>query len=300
MGRLTVQPAPPPASPALDAAGPLRDDLDLVLTSRRPARLPDDTSRAALEAPAPRPRRGRPLERAASIVMVTRDNLAFTKLCVHSVLANTDFPGYELIVVDNGSADRTPEFLRELERACPNVRVVCNADNRGFAAANNHALALAGGEVLVLLNNDTLVPPGWLQGLTAHLADGGVGAVGPVTNRTCNEAQVDAPYRTYGEFLRFAAAREASHAAHATELSMLAMFCLAMRRDVFEKVGPLDERFGLGLFEDDDYSMRLRRAGYRTVCAEGVFVHHFGEASFGGLACDGGYAALLEANRRRF
>jgi len=78
------------------------------------------------------------------------------------------------------------------------------------------------------------------------------------------------------------------------------MFCLAMRREVFEEVGPLDERFGLGLFEDDDYSMRLRRAGYRTVCAEDVFVHHFGEASFGGIACDGGYAGLLAANRKRF
>jgi GT2 family glycosyltransferase len=296
-----VQLDPPPAARGYDAPGPLRDGLDLALASRRPARLPDDTLRAALDAPVPRPRRGYgPPSHPASVVIVTHNNLAFTKLCVHTVLANTGFPGYELIVVDNGSADDTPAFLRELERACPNVRVACNADNRGFAAANNQALALAGGEVLVLLNNDTLVPHGWLEGLTAHLAGDEIGAVGPVTNRTCNEAQIDAPYRTYGEFVRFAADRASSHAGRATDIPMLAMFCLAMRREVFEEVGPLDERFGLGLFEDDDYSMRLRRAGYRTACAEDVFVHHFGEASFGGVACDGGYSGLLQANRKQF
>jgi hypothetical protein len=180
------------------------------------------------------------------------------------------------------------------------VRAVCNPDNRGFAAANNQGLALARGEVLVLLNNDTLVPPGWLRRLSAHLENDGVAAVGPVTNRTCNEAQVEAPYRTYGQFLRFAGSRAAAHAGGATELAMLAMFCLVMRRDVFEKVGPLDERFGLGLFEDDDYSMRLRAAGCRLVCAEDVFVHHFGEASFGSLSSHGGYAGLLAENRRRF
>ena len=65
-------------------------------------------------------------------------------------------------------------------------------------------------------------------------------------------------------------------------------------------MGPLDESFGLGLFEDDDYSLRVRRAGYRVVCAEDVLVHHFGEASFGRLVPSGEYARLLEKNRLRF
>ena len=78
------------------------------------------------------------------------------------------------------------------------------------------------------------------------------------------------------------------------------MFCVAMRRDVFERVGPLDEQFGLGQFEDDDYAMRVRRAGYRVVCADDVFVHHFGEASFGRLAPSGEYAEQVDRNRRLF
>src|ERR1044072_7394721 len=78
------------------------------------------------------------------------------------------------------------------------------------------------------------------------------------------------------------------------------MFCLALRAEAFEEIGPLDEAFGVGTLEDDDYSMRARRAGRRPLCAEAVLVHHFGEGSFGKLFGDGGYSRLLERNRRRF
>ena len=81
---------------------------------------------------------------------------------------------------------------------------------------------------------------------------------------------------------------------------MLAMFCVAMRREVFERVGSLDEQFEVGMFEDDDYARRLRQAGYKIVCAEDVFVHHFGQASMGELCGSGDYDRVLEANRRRF
>ena len=78
------------------------------------------------------------------------------------------------------------------------------------------------------------------------------------------------------------------------------MFCAALRRDVLEAVGPLDERFEVGLFEDDDYSARVKEAGYRVALAEDAFVHHFGEASFGELYANGRRGELFEANRRRF
>jgi hypothetical protein len=78
------------------------------------------------------------------------------------------------------------------------------------------------------------------------------------------------------------------------------MFCLALRRDTWETLGPLDERFGLGTLEDDDYAIRSAAAGYRNVCAEDVFVHHFGEASFGSLFASEAYSELISENRRRF
>ena len=81
---------------------------------------------------------------------------------------------------------------------------------------------------------------------------------------------------------------------------MLAMFCVAMRREVFERVGLLDEQFGLGMFEDDDYAHRIKMGGFRLVCAADSFVHHFGEASFKKLKANGKYDELFAENRRRY
>ena len=78
------------------------------------------------------------------------------------------------------------------------------------------------------------------------------------------------------------------------------MFCAAMRRDVVERVGVLDEQFEIGMFEDDDYARRVRAASYRIVCTDDVFVHHFGQGSLGELCVSGEYDRVLEANRRRF
>jgi len=78
------------------------------------------------------------------------------------------------------------------------------------------------------------------------------------------------------------------------------MFCAALRRDVYETVGPLDETFEVGQFEDDDYELRLREAGYRILIAGDVVVHHFGGASLGRLVASGEYQSIFRANRRYF
>lgn len=269
--------------------------------SRRPIQLPQATVQEVMRrgisvSPLYRDRRFRP----ASIVVVTYNNLVFTKLCLASVLAHTQYPNYEIIVVDNASHDGTVPFLRRLARRQSHVQVIFNTTNRGFAAANNQGAAAATGDNLVLLNNDTMVPPGWLMRLDSYLEDPSIGAVGPVTNRCGNEAEVETSYDTYGAFLAFAKHTRHQHAGEHFDISMLTMFCMAMRRETYERIGPVDERFEIGMFEDDDYALRLRAEGYRVVCAEDVFVHHFGEASFGELACRGGYGILFHNNRRRF
>jgi GT2 family glycosyltransferase len=236
----------------------------------------------------------------ASIVIVTFDNLLYTKLCVESLLANTEYPNYEVILVDNDSTDGTPAYLRSMMQQYPHVRVIFNADNVGFARANNQGLARASGDVVVLLNNDTLVPRGWLTRLVQHLEDPSIGLIGPVTNRIGNEAQIEVPYHTYAGFVQFAKEYTEAREGELFDIRTLCMFCSAIRRGVYERIGVLDERFEVGTLEDDDYSMRVRAAGYRVVCAEDVFVHHFGEASFGKLVSPGEYGRLLRANRRRF
>ena len=233
-------------------------------------------------------------------MVVTLDKLAFTRMSLEVLLEHTDGESCEVIVVDNGSTDGTRDYLRELAGLNPNVHLVLNPDNAGFARACNQGLAVARGEVIVLLNNDALVPPAWLPRLRRAVAEPDIGLAGPVTNRIGNEAEVEVAYETWGEFLKAAETRAAEHDGQLADIGTVTMFCMAMRRDVLERIGPLDQRFEIGLLEDDDYSLRTREAGLRTVCLHDVLVHHFGETSFGDLVPSGDYGRILEANKKRF
>jgi GT2 family glycosyltransferase/glycosyltransferase involved in cell wall biosynthesis len=236
----------------------------------------------------------------ASIIIVTYNNLALTKLCLESVLRNTEYPNYEIIVVDNRSKDGTPGYLESMAAAHDNLSVILNTENHGFAKANNQGIARSTGEYLVLLNNDTIAPPGWLSRLLAHLRDPRIGLVGPMTNFVGNEARLEVDYQTWQEMEAFARHHVRSNHDRIAEIHMLAMFCVAMRREVFDRIGPLDERFGIGMFEDDDYSMRVKAAGLRVVCAADALVHHFGQAAFGKLIESGQYNPLFDRNRRLY
>ncbi len=289
----------PAGRPPREATFPAGISLDPA--SRRPTTLGRATVEAAQAAAVAPHAESPPLgSESASIVIVTCDGLVFTRLCLASLLANTAHADFELIVVDNGSRDGTPAYLAKLAERDSRVRVLLNGRNVGFAPACNQGLGLAAGEHLVLLNNDTMLPPGWLGGLLAHLRDPAVGLVGPVTNRIGNEAEIETSYRTWGEFLELADRRAREQAGEWLEVRTPAMFCLAMRRQAYLRIGPLDERYEVGLLEDDDYAERAREAGYQLRCAEDVLVHHFGEASFGRLVAGGDYARILEANQRRY
>ncbi|MBT2339004.1 glycosyltransferase [Pseudomonas fluorescens] len=240
------------------------------------------------------------LHEKVSIVVVTYHNVNLTVQCINSILRNTTWPHYELIVVDNGSDDGTCDYLERLRQQVPWVKIVLNGANRGFAAANNQGLRAADGDVLLLLNNDTVVPKGWLDPLVRHLRDPSVGLVGPVTNAVGNEAKIQVTYTDLERMQGFADDYTAAHAGQCFDVAMLAMFCVGLRRNILEEVGFLDEAFGIGMFEDDDYSRRVQEKGYRTVCAEDAFVHHYGQASFRKLIASGEYQALWDKNQAYF
>jgi GT2 family glycosyltransferase len=236
----------------------------------------------------------------ASVVVLTHDNLAFNRMCLASILENTDYPNFELIVVDNGSTDGTVEEIQRLAREIPHVRVILNDHNAGFSVGYNQGLAAATGDVLVILNNDTIVPRGWLTRLALHLEDDAIGLIGPATNRTCNEAQVNIPYQTYAEYQAVARAQGERHEGERLPIRMPMMFCTALRRDTFTRLGPLDERFEVGMFEDEDYALRAKAAGYHIAWTPEVYVHHAYHASIGKLVPSGEYMRLVKLNQGRF
>ena len=286
--------------------GPARfpDDLVVVPICRWPTTLAAESLRVVLETPInqrvperPAANGGRP---RASIVVVTLDGLVFTRLCLESLLASISSVDSEVVVIDNGSTDGSVRYLNELSGRDARVRVTCQNRNIGFAAAVNCGVALAHGDIVILLNNDTIVIDGWLERIVTHLADPRVGLLGAVTNRAGNEAEIQVPYRTYGALRRFARDYMQAHSGQAFDIRTATMFCAALRRQVWDAIGPLDERFETALFEDDDYAMRVRQAGYRVACAEDVFVHHFGQASIGQLGPTGRYGDVFHANRLRW
>jgi GT2 family glycosyltransferase/glycosyltransferase involved in cell wall biosynthesis len=243
-----------------------------------------------------------------SVVVVTYGGVELTKACMDSLLSGETWPRLEVLVVDNASSDGTPEYLRALARSDPRVRCILNAENRGFAAANNQGVRESRGEVVVLLNNDTVVPPGLLGRLVAHLArDRSIGLLCPTTNFCGNEARVEPDYLVGGAsgadslaaMPAYAAKRAREHRGRIFDIGVAAMYCVAMRRAVAEQVGPLDEAYGVGMFEDDDFAVRMRQAGYRVACAEDAYVHHVGQGAFRKLS-PAEYDALWKKNQAYF
>ncbi|KTC38157.1 group 2 family glycosyltransferase [Pseudomonas sp. ABAC61] len=231
-----------------------------------------------------------------SVIVVTCNNLAFTRACLASLTADPMGRELELIVVDNASTDASVEFLQQWA-ATGNHGLILNSRNLGFATANNQGLARARGDYLVLLNNDTQVTSGWAQSLRRHLQrNPGLGLVGPVTNNIGNEAKIDIAYPTLAHMPRCARQYTWRHIGQLVPCSTLGFFAVMMSRSTYLQVGPLDEAYGLGFFEDDDYCRRIELAGLSCAFAEDVFIHHHLSASFDQMP-DGQRQQLFNRNK---
>ncbi|MGO8677455.1 MAG: glycoside hydrolase family 99-like domain-containing protein [Limisphaerales bacterium] len=230
-----------------------------------------------------------------SIIVLAHNQWEHTEKCLQSIARWTP-EAHEVILVDNGSTDKTSEALSELAAANPRLRVVINRDNRGFAAGNNQGLAIARGGNMVLLNNDTVVTPGWLTRLLAVLKrHPEAGIVGPMSNRVSGPQLVgNAGYTDLAQLPAFAESWAAAHDGQSFELARAVGFCLLARRQVIERIGGLDERFGSGNFEDDDFCIRAQLAGFRILAAKDAFVHHAGGQTFKAAQID--YRASLLRN----
>ena len=233
-----------------------------------------------------------------SVVVLSYGDAEFTNAAIRSLFERgATYPSMEILVVDNGSPRAELEKVKEYAGSYPDVQLVENGVNLGFAKGNNIGMARARGEYVLLLNNDTYVAPGAIYGMARHLArHPEIGAVGPLTNNIGNEARLAVDYADMEEMRR--AARRIAWGFRTRHFSVnaLAYFAVMFRRCDLECFGLLPEEYGLGMFEDDDHSRTIQSRGYVTAVAEDSFVHHHLSASFGAWDADE-KRALFERNK---
>jgi len=229
----------------------------------------------------------------ASIVVPVFNRADLTRSCLERVFRNTR-PPFELIVVDNGSSDETASVL---ESFGSRIRVIRNSRNLGYAAACNQGIAEASGEYVVLLNNDVMVTEGWLEGLV-EVAEKGHGIVGPVTGHCSGTQMIGGTPPGEGELDEFARAWAEEHKGSWRVTQRLVGFCWLIKREVIETIGKLDERFGAGNYEDNDYCLRARLASFKLAVAESVYVHHLGGGTFSRDYLE--YFRIHDENRGKF
>jgi GT2 family glycosyltransferase len=233
----------------------------------------------------------------ATIVILAWNAWESTQACLDS-LSSTLGVRDQVVVVDNGSTDATPRRLGRY----PWVQVVTNEENHGFAGGCNDGAAVARNEVLVFLNNDTVLSGRWLDPLVVPFdEDPTVGATGPRSNFVSGPQVAEgASYRrgdTAG-MRRFARTWAQDHRAQTSETERLVGFCLAVRRDVFHEIGGFDTAYGIGGYEDDDLCRRIMAIGQRLLITHESFVHHEGHQTFDANGLD--WYAEQETNRGRF
>jgi GT2 family glycosyltransferase/glycosyltransferase involved in cell wall biosynthesis len=235
-----------------------------------------------------------------SILLLTYNSGEYIGPCLDSIRDKTAYPSYEIIAVDNHSDDGTADELKRRAAEDPRIHVACLDQNHGFAGGNNIAAGMAKGEYLLFLNPDTVVTWGWLDRLMRPLRDDStIGLVAPVSNYSDTETKVNAYYRTLPEMEDFAFRQAEEKWGQSTAVEVAPLFCGMVPSKVWREVGPLDEAFQIGMFEDDDFSFRVRKAGYRIVTAEDCFIHHFGHGSFGKLDPEA-FQRIYEENKQRF
>ena len=235
-----------------------------------------------------------------SILVLTHNQFAYTKAFIDSVFQFTSVP-FELIIVDNASYDDTVKYLEDLGKTDKRVKVIFNKENLGFPKGVNQALRIAEGNYSLMANNDIIVADGWLERMIEIAeSDSSIGIVGPISNAVSGlQSDKDAKYNSIEGMHKYAFEIKEKNRNQIFEFPRVAFLCTLIKKEVIEKIGGLDERFSPGNFEDDDFCLRAQIAGYKTVIAKDVFIHHFGSKSF---AADGvkKYEERLETNKKIF
>lgn len=195
-----------------------------------------------------------------TIVIPLFNQLAYTRICMESLKATVGERA-RILVVDNGSTDGTAEYLAD----CTGVSVISNRANLGCAGAWNQGVRGTDSEWVVILNNDVILSPGWLEGLVGFAEEEGFDVVSPAIR----EGEYNYDIADYaGGFVQ--------RMGGAVRRGVADGICFMVRRRVFETIGLFDENFRIGQFEDADFFRRVAAAGFRLGTTGRSFIHHFG------------------------
>jgi GT2 family glycosyltransferase len=228
-------------------------------------------------------------KRAATIVIPVHDGGSIVLACLDSVLASIA-TGTRILVVDDASSD--PDLIAALDHLARQRKIALVRHPRalGFPAAANAGIRAAPGRDVVLLNSDTLVPPGWLERLRqAAYADRDIGTVTPFSN-DASILSYPGPTGTNPRPDQAATNRldrlaERANGGKVVDIPVGVGFCLYLRRDCLNAVGSFRaDVFAQGYGEENDLCLRARRLGWRNVALTGLFVGHLSGTSFGGSA----------------
>ena len=314
--RLMLRPRPVLASDVL------KDRLATVTASVRASGSPPARASEVRQTPSPQsqalPRGDTPISPSAAeaqilpplfdtdaepvtVIVPVYNAAEATRRCLRSVIAHTR-GHWRLLVVDDASTDTTiaavlDEAKADALAAGATAEFLCNPDNLGFVKTVNRAFAHVRGDV-VILNSDTVVPPGWLARLAYTAAMPAVATVTPLSNNAgpfsvpCAGEANDCPPGFDLDRMN----RLVRHVAAGQRISLPTGhgFCMYIRREALARVGGFDaDRFPRGYGEENDFCMRVARLGLQNLVDDRVYVHHERSASFGDEKTE-----LLERNRR--
>ncbi len=218
-----------------------------------------------------------------SVVVLAYNQFERTTLpCLQSLAGWFGDEDFEFIVFDNASPDGSGEKARSWCDTHPHLKFVQSEINLGYAGGMNAAANHAHGQWLFLVNNDTEFPSHALDALHTVLraAPENMAMVGPVTNAAGNGQRLYDPSKTKEEWLELGAWLNTNPTGLLLPTYRCDFFCIAIRRDAWDQLRGLDTIFGMGYFEDFDFSLRLRDAGFDQAITEDVFIYHQGSATF--------------------
>ena len=234
-----------------------------------------------------------------SIIIPVFNQWRHTYACLESIARVTSGPTYEVIVIDDGSSDLTPEMLARVEGAV----AVRNDKNLGFIGSCNRGAATARGDYLVFLNNDTVVTPGWLEALASTFRDRpGTGLAGAKLiypdGRLQEAGSViwrDGTGWNYGKF------DDAGHPSYnfTREVHYCSGACVMVARSLFEQLGGFDTQFAPAYYEDTDLAFKIRQAGHKVVYQPHASIIHY-EGATSGTSLESGVKSYQVVNQTKF